>query len=116
MSDNKFVYDFGLRLKDLRVRRNLTQKEVASRLNVHTNTISGYENNTIIPPVDNLLKLAILYNSSVDYILGLDDRTNLFIDELPITKQNMMLEIFESVRKEYHESKIKDDKDFLRGK
>lgn len=87
-----------------------------SSLNSSSAIINGYENNTIIPPVDNFLKLTILYNSSVDYILELDDKTNLFIDELPIIKQNMMLEIFESVRKEYHESKIKDDKDFLRGK
>ena len=102
--EDNITFDFGIRLRDLRIKRDLTQKEVAGRLEVHPNTISGYENNTIVPPLDNLIKLAVLYNSSVDFILGLNNRSNLFIDELPIGKQKMMSEIFESVRKEYESS------------
>ena len=43
------VYDFGLRLKELREAKHLTQSDVANRLDVTRATISGYECNTITP-------------------------------------------------------------------
>lgn len=61
------VYNFGLRLKSLREKRLLSQADVAARLEVTRSTISGYECNTITPSVEQLVKLAILYNASLDY-------------------------------------------------
>ena len=87
------IYDFGLRLKELRKKRELTQKEVASRLDLHPNTIRSYENNTLTPSVENLVDLAILYNSSVDYILGLSKRTNIYIDDCTEEQQCLILDL-----------------------
>ena len=91
MSD--VVYDFGLRLKELRKKRKLTQKNVASRLELHSNTIRKYEDNTLTPSVENLVDLAVLYNSSVDYILGLSKRTNIYIDDCTPEQQALILEL-----------------------
>ena len=55
------VYDFGLRLKELREAKKLSQKDVADRLSVVPSTISGYENNTITPSLEQAIRLAILY-------------------------------------------------------
>lgn len=65
--------DFGSRLKKLRKQHHLTQKEVAEKLNITQVTISKYENNIIEPDNLNLNKLAELFNTSTDYLLG---RTN----------------------------------------
>lgn len=92
------IFDFGMRLKELRKRRNLSQKEVATKLNCHTNTVRHYEDNTQSPSLENLVALAILYNSSVDYILGLTDRTNVFIDDLTEKQQNFILNMIRQIR------------------
>ena len=53
------VYDFGLRLKELREAKKLSQKDVATRLNVVPSTISGYESNTITPSLEQFTRMAI---------------------------------------------------------
>ena len=54
------VYDFGLRLKELRKKKKLSQSQVSARLNITKSSISGYENNIITPSNDIIVKLALL--------------------------------------------------------
>ena len=67
------VYDFGLRLKNLRRRKKLTQKQLGDLLQVTKDTISHYENNTQTTSVAKIVQLAIYLNTSTDYLLGLDN-------------------------------------------
>lgn len=67
-------YDFGVRLRDLRLKHNLTQEQVGKRIGVSGATVSGYESNTISPPTDIVKKLALLYGVTTDYMLGLENR------------------------------------------
>ncbi len=80
MSDE--IYDFGLRLKELREKKKLSQTQVAKRLDVTRSSISGYENNIAVPSIDILRQLALLYGTSADYILGLDNRRCFVLDGL----------------------------------
>ena len=95
------VYDFGIRLKKLRKKRKMTQQEVADRLGKSAKTISLYENNTQTPRLEVLIELAVMYNASVDYILGFTDRTHLYIDDLSPDQQEAVLELFDVVRKRF---------------
>jgi len=95
------VYDFGLRLKELREAKHLTQADVAIRLDVTRSTISGYESNTIMPRAEQLVKLAILYNTSVDYMLGITNRSYLYLDDLSASQQQTILDIVERLKKEF---------------
>lgn len=61
------------RLEDLRVDSDLRQKDVAEFLHMHLEVYRRYEKGIREIPVWALLKLADLYNTSTDYILG---RTN----------------------------------------
>lgn len=63
-----FMYQ---RLRDLREDRDLKQREVADFLNCAQRTYSNYELGQRDIPTDILIKLAIFYNVSVDYLLGL---------------------------------------------
>lgn len=66
------VYDFGLRLKWARKRKNLMQKQVAERLGLNSRTIMAYESNSVFPSLDVFKKLSMLYDVSTDYLLGLE--------------------------------------------
>ena len=61
------------RLKGLREDRDLLQKDVAKVLNVTQVAYSCYEIGRRQIPVEALIKLALFYNTSVDYLLCLTD-------------------------------------------
>ena len=81
------IYDFGLRLRELRKAKKLSQKDVATRLNVVPSTISGYESNTITPSLEQFTRIAILHNASLDYIMELDNRSCFYLDGLSKEQQ-----------------------------
>ena len=60
-----------IRLKDLREDRDLCQKDVAEELNITQTNYSKYELEKINIPIETLRKLAIFFNTSIDYILGM---------------------------------------------
>ena len=59
------------RIRDLREDHDLTQEEGAKILCVKQATYSRYGGGAMSVPVDILIKLASLYQTSVDYLLGL---------------------------------------------
>lgn len=61
-----------MNLKIIRNKSNLTQKSVALYLNTTQQTYSDYENEKTEPSINTLIKLANLYNTSIDYIVGRD--------------------------------------------
>ncbi|MDE5605563.1 MAG: helix-turn-helix domain-containing protein [Eubacterium sp.] len=60
-------------LKNLRVDRDIKQKDVAKVLNVSQNTYSQYETGVIALTAEVLIKLSDFYGVSIDYLL---DRTD----------------------------------------
>ena len=62
-----------LRIKELRLERGLTQKELAKRIDTTDKSIWGYENQIAVPPLDVLTKLADFFNCSIDYLTGRAD-------------------------------------------
>ena len=65
--------DLGSKIKELRLEKNMLQKELASYLQVSTGTVCNYEKNTHFPDGDSLCKIADLFGVSIDYLMG---RTN----------------------------------------
>ncbi len=61
------------RVRDLREDRDITQKQMAKYLQIHQTTYSDYELGNLNIPVEVLIKLAQLYKTSIDYIVGLTD-------------------------------------------
>lgn len=59
------------RLKDLREDHDLTQEYVAQFLGIKQPQYSRYERGLRDLPTDILIRLALLYKTSTDYILGL---------------------------------------------
>jgi len=61
---------YQLRIRDLREDRDLSQKDLATLLDVHQTTYSDYELGNLNIPIPSLHKLADFYDVSVDYLLG----------------------------------------------
>jgi len=61
------------RLRDLRKKLQLSQKEIGDKLNVSMQVISNWERNYSSPGIESLQDLAVLFDCDIDYILGLQD-------------------------------------------
>ncbi len=61
------------RIRDLRNDHDLTQEQVAKILNVKQNTYSQYEIGLVSFPLEAVMKLAVFYDVSIDYLVGLTD-------------------------------------------
>ncbi len=59
------------RLKDLRGDHDMTQQQIADALGVKQSQYSRYERGVRDVPTDILIRLAKLFSTSVDYILGM---------------------------------------------
>lgn len=82
------MVNLGVRLKELRLKNNYTQQQVAERLGVSKAVISSYEVASRYPSYDILIKLATLYGVSTDYLFGIDNRTMIDVTDLsPIQLQ-----------------------------
>lgn len=60
-----------LRIRDLREDSNRSQKEISKLLGIQQNSYSQIETGICNIQTDHLIKLAIFYNTSTDYLLGL---------------------------------------------
>ena len=66
------------RIRDLRNDNNLSQKQVAAQLKIAQNTLSQYETGERNIPNETLTQLAVLYETSIDYMLGLTDEKSAY--------------------------------------
>lgn len=76
------------RLHELRKAKGWTQSELAEKLSIETKMISYYENQKSIPNADTLIKIAELFNVSIDYLL-IEDTPKLPLER---TGNNVLLE------------------------
>lgn len=61
------------RLRDLRLEKNLTQKQVAEQLEISPTCYSGYEQGYREPDIKMIIKICKFFDVSADYLLGLKD-------------------------------------------
>lgn len=62
-----------MRLKEIREDYDIKQRDIARLLNIRQNTYSQYETGQRQLPLDALIRLAVFFDTSTDYILGLTD-------------------------------------------
>ena len=61
------------RIRNLREDRDWTQQQVAEMLHTSRTSYCAYENGKTEIGLENLIRLAEIYHTSVDYLLGLTD-------------------------------------------
>ena len=66
MTDKELAIYIGSKIKEFRLKRNLTQKELAKLVNVGDTTIANYEKGFRSPKKDTMFDLANAFNVSID--------------------------------------------------
>jgi len=61
------------RIKALREDKDWTQQRVADLLHISKSAYSAYENGANATPIEILIKLSLIHETSVDYVLDLTD-------------------------------------------
>ena len=78
--------NLGEKLKEARENANLSQQDVADKLNVSRQTVSKYELNINEPDLETLKELSYLYQVDINYLLGMDTKTYSFFAKNTINK------------------------------
>lgn len=65
--------NFGERLKELRLEKGLTQKQLANEIGNAQSAIVYWETNKQEPTISALKKLCKYFGVSADYLIGLED-------------------------------------------
>ena len=103
------MYDLGNLLKELRIENELTQEELANKLNelhdikLNKGMISKWEANKSEPRFEYIKYMSKLYNVSLDYLLGLSKFKNK--EEELADYKNRMNEFAENHNKNFFHSK-----------
>ena len=92
-------FDFGIRLKELRLQAGLTQKQLADQIGVTKSVISFYELRERTPSPEVLVKLAAIFHVSGDYLLGIEKGKSIDITGLDIEDEKAVRLIVEQLRK-----------------
>lgn len=88
-------------MKSLRIEKGLTQKELASKLNLSVTAISHYEAGNREPNLNIIVLYSKFFNVSTDYILGLSKQKSRNINqEKMIDFINKMLSLIQSYLKD----------------
>ena len=74
------MISFGKKLAILRKEKAWSQSELAAKLKTSVSVISRYERDEMSPSIEAAKKLADLLNSTVGYLLGENEESNLFKD------------------------------------
>ncbi len=92
----------GDRIKSVRISNNLNQVQFAKILNVTKQSVSNWEHNNIQPSVDIIRDISTKFNVSTDYLLELNDRLTLYVDDLPIEVIMHLQQIINDLKNSYN--------------
>ena len=80
------IMNIAERLKDLRKEAGYSQEQVAELLNVSRQAVSKWESAQGYPDIENIIKLAQMYEVSTDYLLLGEESPALTADEADISE------------------------------
>ena len=72
-SMDRNVSKFANKLREVREDRNLSQLQLGKDLGFTQTCIAKWESGTRSPNIDNLIMLAKYFDTTTDYLLGLED-------------------------------------------
>ena len=84
------MFDFGYRIKELREQHKMSQEQLGRKIDRSKSVISSYENNIKIPPLDILTKIAVIFNVSLDYLVGIDKTEMLSAGGLSVQQKELL--------------------------
>lgn len=93
------MVDFGNTLKTLRIKKNLTQAQLAQKLGLTKSVISAYETGLRLPSYDVLIHIAKIFNVSTDYLLGLENENQVDLSGLSEDEVSALMKLIGAMKK-----------------
>ena len=97
---------FGQRIKEQRIKLNMTQKRLAEEMHIAQASIAGYESENSFPDFEKLTWLCKFFDVTSDYLLGISDVQNDKTDIYSIDEKNVL---------KYYQRLDQEDKDYIKG-
>ena len=94
------MVNVGLKIKEQRVKNNLSQKDLAKKLSVSDKLISKWENNLGIPSVEYLIEMSEIFHIDLQELIGENKKRKFKMPSLTEKKKRTLLQaltIFASV-------------------
>lgn len=93
------MVDFGNMLKTLRLRKNMTQAQLAQKLGLTKSVISAYETGLRLPSYDILIHIARIYNVSTDYLLGIEQKQEIDLSGLSQEEIDALMNLINAMKR-----------------
>ena len=93
-------FEYGQRIKELREKENVSQRQLAEALGVTRSSINQFEQQYDIIPIKRLNQIANFFHVSIDYLLGLTE-----IKQYKNSKFEIDFELSSKRLKEWRKSK-----------
>ena len=81
-----------MKIKELRTRLGISQREVSDKLGIPQTTLFSYETKGSNPNIETIIKLADFYNVSIDELVG-RETNNINLNLVDNTRRNLIIEI-----------------------
>ncbi len=88
------IMTIGNRIRELRISKNMSQKELSELIDVSKSAISKYESDSLEPNIRVQIALAEAFNVTIDYLIGYSDENTLAKSDDNITK---MIELYKEL-------------------
>lgn len=93
------MVDFGNTLKTLRLRNEMTQAQLAQKLDLTKSVISAYETGLRLPSYDVLLHISQIFKVSTDYLLGVEQHQKLDLSGLSREEIDALQNLINAMKK-----------------
>ena len=80
----------GNRIIYLRKLQGMSKEELGRRVGRSKSVISSYKNNIKIPPLDVLVEIALVFNVSLDYLVGIDKKEIISANGLSVRQRTVI--------------------------
>lgn len=84
------MIDIGIIIRQLRIEKKITQEQLARLMDVSVSTIGNWESAALFPNTDRLVKLAEVFNVTLNYLTGIDKERTIVLDRLTLNQQNLL--------------------------
>lgn len=102
----------GDRIKEERLKKEMTQGELGKAIGVSSSAIGMYEQNRRQPDIATLIKIANYYSTTTDYLLGRTDKPNNEDNDKPIEEPKTIAAHFDG--EDYTEEEREDIESFIK--
>lgn len=92
------MVDFRNVLKTLRLKNNMTQAQLAQKLDLTKSVISAYETGLRLPSYDILIHIVKIYNVSSDYLLRLENKQEIDLSGLSQNEIDAFLNLIKAMK------------------